>query len=66
MGELFVILLIVQIIGNVIYFFKWFKMTTREREWDRKKSRRSSSDSGSSDSFWSFDTSSSESGGGYD
>lgn len=36
MGELFVILLIVQIIGNVIYFFKWFKMTTREREWDRK------------------------------
>lgn len=64
MGELFVILLIVQIIGNVIYFFKWFKMTTREREWDRKKSRRSSSDSGSSDSFWFFDTSSSDSGGG--
>lgn len=53
---IFAVYFLVLLCGKVIYFFRWLRMSPKERE--KEKQQRllgySNSGSGSSDSFWNF------------
>ncbi|MGM9949604.1 MAG: hypothetical protein ACI33P_05735 [Lysinibacillus sp.] len=64
---MFTLYFLVLLFGKVIFFFRWLRMSPKEREKEKQRRMRGYSKSGSdsSDSFWdflSFDSPSSDSG----